>query len=531
MPVYEGDEQIWRWYKTKLEERATRTDFSKSTKNPLREIHELYPDVKFSFPYQSDRPESDSKFTAQVQIEGQIYEYEGTSKKLAKANVAEAVIDALMKSGIYDKKIKEIEEKKKARDIKRLSERPKFILENFRSALTKLNDMRPSLEYKVLAETPLKNTCITAFTIGVTVDGKDYVSVGKNKRMAKLEVAEKVLRDLGAWSEEDEETKNKLLQELLESDNIQESYSIRSQKGPVDLMKLVNKDMSRKDMLKMVNQQLGLNLPSHLFSNNPENRGKRLGHPEGVNAVLDELDMIVESVLGPRSGHDSEGPMGGRHGRGVSARLPPPRRGLEGPPRDRFNNSRGMPPSSWGNQNRHRPYEDKRRLPNRNPGIQNGPPPQRAFNTRSSPQVFQGASQQTPGSWYVNDQNKQWNQNKSWSGESPQKSSNYFWNSGEQNPNYSWGSYGRQTDPPSFPGTQAESTWSSEQFNVVAPPPPPPPPPSTQAVQYPGLGNAQPSYYAGQQCQPPSYQGYYSNSGFFNQWSYQSTDSSMQSNK
>ena len=202
----------------------------------------IIPDAKYIFSDTSEKPDIVNFFIAQVTLDDEIYEGTGLSKKEAKSNCASFALDSLREKGILELKEKELEKKKAERDKKREekltlqkakygSEVDKKTAGVWRNALTKLNEYYPNIEFKVMAETPLKHTSIIAFTVVVHIDDKDFIGVGKSKRIAKLEAAEKALRSLNLWTEEDDKIKEEAINET-ESDRLQTgSFDTRKQKN------------------------------------------------------------------------------------------------------------------------------------------------------------------------------------------------------------------------------------------------------------------------------------------------------------
>lgn len=220
MPVYEGDEEIWLSYKAKLETEAEAKLENVFADNPIQQLNEYFPEAKITFPDSTDRPDIESFFVCQVVVEGATYEGSGLSKKDAKSHAAAVALNDLKEKGILELKDQELEakriereEKKKANEKSKVKENSERKVGGFKTAVAKLNDGFQNLEYKLIAETPLKNTCLIAFTMAINIRGKNYVGVGKNKKMAKLDAAEKALRDLGIWTEEDEAEKVRMKKE------------------------------------------------------------------------------------------------------------------------------------------------------------------------------------------------------------------------------------------------------------------------------------------------------------------------------
>lgn len=222
MPFYEGDEKLWLQYKAELEKEAELKLQHEVGDNPAQQLSEYFPDAKFTFPDTFEKPDIADFFVCSISVEGTTYEGSGTSKKDAKNDAAASVLNDLERKGILRQKDLEMENKKQEKEEKKRAkdgtERKPTV---YKSAVAKLNDNFQNIEYKFLSETPLKNTRITAFTVAVSIKGRHYVGVGKNKRMAKLDAAEKVLRALGMWTEQDEQAKERVKTEEDDSDVVE----------------------------------------------------------------------------------------------------------------------------------------------------------------------------------------------------------------------------------------------------------------------------------------------------------------------
>ncbi|XP_054634041.1 interleukin enhancer-binding factor 3-like [Dunckerocampus dactyliophorus] len=118
------------------------------------------------------------------------------------------------------------------------------------NAVMRLNQYRPGLEYRLTSQTGPVHEPV--FTMAVDVNGKTYESTGPSKRTAKLNVATKVLQDLGlpTGSEAKAESKIEGGQEVIASastaseDNAQGPILTKNGKNPV--MELNEKRRSLK---------------------------------------------------------------------------------------------------------------------------------------------------------------------------------------------------------------------------------------------------------------------------------------------
>ena len=123
-------------------------------------------------------------------------------------------------SGFLEKWIQEKESKKKAKVEKlketekaktssglaqtRLNKWLKLAANPAKNAVAKLHELYPTCEYSVVGEMPMRNSVITAFAVSVKVNHRTYIGIGKNKKLAKMDAAEKALQGIGMWTEEDD---------------------------------------------------------------------------------------------------------------------------------------------------------------------------------------------------------------------------------------------------------------------------------------------------------------------------------------
>jgi len=75
------------------------------------------------------------------------------------------------------------------------------------NAKAKLNRLSPGLAYNVVASSCDAATGYSAFTVSVTVDGKQHVGTGRSKKLASMGAAEAALRALGQWTADDDAAK------------------------------------------------------------------------------------------------------------------------------------------------------------------------------------------------------------------------------------------------------------------------------------------------------------------------------------
>lgn len=216
MPTYEGSEEVWERHKAQVLKQTVMNPVTVVSKGPIEQLNELFAEIT-KYEFVEDPKKRDTFFKCQVTIGEDTYEGIGMNKKEAKVNAAANAVEGLQAKGVYDKRVKELEEKRQAKEAKMKTlegaDPDKGIVLKYdkkghpliaKNAVSRLNEMLPGLEYKIIGQVPLRNTCLTAFAVAVNVKGRNFVGIGKNKKLAKLECAEKAMKALGYWSQEDE---------------------------------------------------------------------------------------------------------------------------------------------------------------------------------------------------------------------------------------------------------------------------------------------------------------------------------------
>lgn len=208
MPLYEGSTKVWENYKAQLEQEVEMQAVPINVVNPVEQLNEMFPEAEFQF------PDGDEKcggfFRAQFTIGGTTYEGLGLNKRDAKANAAANTVEGLEKSGLLAERQGEIDAKRKERGEKGETGSEKPAREKSSSAVSshnpnvRLQEIYPSAVFHILGETPLRNTAIRAFIGAVIISDQTYIGVGRSKKLAKTAAAEKALRALGYWTEDDE---------------------------------------------------------------------------------------------------------------------------------------------------------------------------------------------------------------------------------------------------------------------------------------------------------------------------------------
>jgi len=100
-----------------------------------------------------------------------------------------------------------------------------------RNAAAKLKVIYPNLEYLELSEKKIRGADLTAFIVAIIVEGRTYVGVGKTKKEARCEAAEKALRHLRLWNKEDEKNKRMVLYGIDEEDPVEVVMKLRAAAG------------------------------------------------------------------------------------------------------------------------------------------------------------------------------------------------------------------------------------------------------------------------------------------------------------
>jgi len=224
MPIYEGSSKEWEHYKAHLEKEAEMEAALVNVVNPIEQLNELFPEAEFSFPDGGSRSCGfDGFFRAQFTIAGGTHVGVGTSKKDAKANAAANAVEALEQSGQMAQRRAEMEAKRKERQEKQKptdkadaetqekSSASSSDKDQSRNPSVKLQELYPQVTYRVVGETPLRNTAIHAFVAAATLGTENFIGVGRSKKLAKTAAAEKALHALGFWTKDDEDAKRNRL--------------------------------------------------------------------------------------------------------------------------------------------------------------------------------------------------------------------------------------------------------------------------------------------------------------------------------
>jgi len=100
-----------------------------------------------------------------------------------------------------------------------------------KNAAGKLNVIYHNIEFMELTETRIPRADLTAFVVAVVVEGRTYVGVGKTKKEARCEAAEKALQYLRLWTDVDEDNKRMMLYGVDEEDPVEEVMRLRAEAG------------------------------------------------------------------------------------------------------------------------------------------------------------------------------------------------------------------------------------------------------------------------------------------------------------
>jgi len=100
-----------------------------------------------------------------------------------------------------------------------------------KNAAAKLNVIYQNLEFMELGEKRIPRADLTAFVFAVIVEGRTYVGVGKTKKEARCEAAEKALRHLQLWTDADEDNKRMMLYGIDNEDPVEVVMRLRMETG------------------------------------------------------------------------------------------------------------------------------------------------------------------------------------------------------------------------------------------------------------------------------------------------------------
>ena len=199
-------------------------------------LHDFFPFAEYITP---DPNPVTKMFFVTLDLNSKRYTGTATSRKEAKVKCAQSVVDDLEASGemqhLLAKKQRSQERREaKARELMQqqypspMKERKNPPLP--KNALAKINDFCQGLDFTVVyANDPVRDD---AACVSVKCQGQTYQGLGRTKKMAKLNAAEKALKGMGKWLPEDEALK----QELLAADQAQQ---VRAQHFYVEKERMV----------------------------------------------------------------------------------------------------------------------------------------------------------------------------------------------------------------------------------------------------------------------------------------------------
>ena len=147
-----------------------------------------------------------------ITVEDIQFEGLASTKKIAKLNASVTALTHLNDIGLLQQKLAAKSAKKPsavtvAMAVPAASSKKNTSL--LKNALMKLNELRSGLDYRTISEEERIHQGMHAhtFTMSVDIDGQTYLGVGMSKKAARADAAEKVLRALEQWIDEDEQLK------------------------------------------------------------------------------------------------------------------------------------------------------------------------------------------------------------------------------------------------------------------------------------------------------------------------------------
>lgn len=212
MPVYSSGEDKWTRFKHTLEQKDYSVGVS-VIKHTIQSLYEYFPELKLEFVDPDVKPGFTNFFVCNITIEGETFVGTGTNKKEAKSSAAESAMAAMLSNGAIAK----IQESRRERkELKKKMKRESEASQDWdqKSVILTtpgvLQERFPNATFELVAEVPFKKR-VNAFVFSLSVDGKAYIGVGRSKKLAKADAAEKALRELNMWTKEDETAKHKAL--------------------------------------------------------------------------------------------------------------------------------------------------------------------------------------------------------------------------------------------------------------------------------------------------------------------------------
>uniref|UniRef100_U3KFW5 Adenosine deaminase RNA specific B1 n=1 Tax=Ficedula albicollis TaxID=59894 RepID=U3KFW5_FICAL len=171
-------------------------------KNALMQLNEIKPGLQYKLLSQTG-PVHAPMFVMAVEVNGQVFEGSGPTKKKAKLHAAEKALrsfvqfpnasEAHLASGGGSSRKRPLEEGNNGHAKFRPKKRKKTpgpVLP--KNALMQLNEIKPGLQYKLLSQTGPVHAPM--FVMAVEVNGQVFEGSGPTKKKAKLHAAEKALR-------------------------------------------------------------------------------------------------------------------------------------------------------------------------------------------------------------------------------------------------------------------------------------------------------------------------------------------------
>lgn len=200
-PVYKGDDSLYTKYKLRD---ATASVETVDGKNPIQMLNELFHELHYEYVDVSNEVTVGTKFCVVLEIQGQAYRGEGTTKKMAKGNCAMAAVKALTDSGVIKSLMAEKDAKKRRTSRHVTGTSNSSLLD---SAVIKLAVHFPDLQYRLVSQNDLWKNGQTLSSVAVTVRGETFFGSGPTESSAKNQVASKVLTKFGLWSADDQRLK------------------------------------------------------------------------------------------------------------------------------------------------------------------------------------------------------------------------------------------------------------------------------------------------------------------------------------
>ena len=207
-PIYVGDPEAYMHLRQPAPVNAS------NEKNAIMILNELYYESAVYAEVDDSQPGSGH---ISVTVDGITAYGRGSTKKEAKLNAANAIVEQLRYLGLLQQQIAKKEahraEKNTAANTstseKHVTYRQTVCSDVPENAIAKLNRLYGPLNYNTTGTDASLTTGSMSYTAYVSVNGQNFSGTGRSKKVARLAASESVLRAFNLWTAEDDDAKVK----------------------------------------------------------------------------------------------------------------------------------------------------------------------------------------------------------------------------------------------------------------------------------------------------------------------------------